>query len=111
MNDSISSTKAREMDIQWMKAGMPASGLRIVGYRIAGNRSRTFLTVPGNDSAPCYEYFFHRQDTGEYAPAYYHVSGPTLAEWKERLEQERLEQEQAEAAREAAELYEWASGR
>ena len=111
MNDSISSTKAREMDVEWMKAGMPTDGLRIYGLRKSSNRVTTYLAIPGNDSAPCYEYFFHRQDTGEYAPAYYHVSGPTLAEWKERLEQERLEQEQAEAAREAAELYEWASGR
>lgn len=81
--DSIISTRAHEMDIQWMKEGMPADGLRIVGYRIAGNRSRTYLTVPGNDSAPCYVARAHNPGTGEYAPAYYHVSGPTLAEWQQ----------------------------
>lgn len=111
ITDSISEEDAILLDIEWADAGMPANGLRIYGLRKSGNRVTTYLAIPGNDSAPCYEYFFHRQDTGEYAPAYYHVSGPTLAEWEEWLEQERLEQEQAEAAREAAELYEWASGR
>lgn len=102
--DVISIDTAGEIDAAWINAGMPHDGLRIVGYRIAGNRSRTYLAIPGNDSAPCYEYFFHRQDTGEYAPAYYHVSGPTLAEWQ-------VQREYAEASQEAAELYEWASGR
>lgn len=104
MNDSISSTKAREIDIEWMKAGMPTDGLRIVGYRISGNRSRTYLTIPGDDGAPCYEYCAHDPTTGEIAPAYYHVSGVTLEEWYEA-------QDYAAARREAAELYEWASGR
>jgi len=108
ITDSISEEDAILIDIDWSDAGMQPDGLRIVGYRIAGNRSRTYLTVPGNDSAPCYVERTHNPDTGEYAPAYYHQSGPTLAEWQE---QERLEQEQAEAACEAAELYEWASGR
>lgn len=108
MNDSISSTKAREIDIEWMKAGMPDTMLRIVGYRIAGNRSRTYLTVPGDDAAPCYVARSHNPDTGEYAPAYYHVSGPTLDEWQE---QERLERDARNEYREAAELYAWASGR
>jgi hypothetical protein len=111
MKDVISTTKAREIDDEWIEAGYPTSGLRIVGYRIARNRSRMYLTIPGDDAAPCYEFLTHNPETGDHSPAYYHVSGPTLAEWKERLEQERLEQEQAEAAREAAELYEWASGR
>ena len=104
MNDSISSTKAREIDIEWMKAGMPDTMLRIVGYRIAGNRSRTYLTIPGDDAAPCYEFLTHNPETGDHSPAYYHVSGPTLADWQ-------AQREATEASREARELYEWASGR
>jgi len=109
--DSISEEDAILLDIEWADAGMPANGLRIYGLRKSGNRVTTYLAIPGDDNAPCYEERTHNPGTGEYAPAYYHQSGPTLAEWKERLEQKRLEQEQAEAAREAAELYEWASGR
>ena len=104
MKDVISTTKAREIDARWVEAGMQPDGLRIVGYRIAGNQYRTLLTVPGNDDAPCYEYYPHNPITGEIAPAYYHVSGVTLEEWYEA-------QDYAAARREAAELYEWATGR
>lgn len=110
MNDSISSTKAREMDIQWMKAGMPTDGLRIVGYRTAGNRYNSLLTVPGNDNAPVYTLLTHDPETGKDAMAYYHVEGPTLADWQ-RMERERMEQDMRNEYREASDLYEWASGR
>ena len=102
--DTITIDAAGEIDAAWANAGMPDNGLRIVGHRISGNRSRSFLTAPGDDNAPCYEYRTHNPDTGEYAPAYYHVSGPTLDEWQEQ-------REATEASREARELYEWASGR
>ena len=111
ITDSISEEDAILIDIDWSDAGMQPDGLRIVGYRIAGNRSRTYLTVPGNDSAPCYVERTHNPDTGEYAPAYYHQSGPTLAEWQRQQDEREFMAQWQEARREAIELYEWASGR
>ena len=104
MKDVISTTKAHEIDDKWIEAGYPTSGLRMVGYYTAGNRSQTLLTIPGDDAAPCYEFLTHNPETGKEAPAFYHVSGPTLDE------QEFMAQWQ-EALREAAELRAWATGR
>lgn len=98
--DSISVADAAQIDREWRENGMKADQPRAIGYRVAGNRTRTFLTIPGDDNAPCYELLTHGHD----APAYYHVSGPTLDEWQEQ-------REATEASREARELYEWASGR
>lgn len=71
--DTISIDVAGELDAAWTNAGMPHDGLRIVGHRISGNRTVTMLTVPGDDTAPCYTLSNGR---------YLHVTGPTLAEWQ-----------------------------
>jgi hypothetical protein len=95
-NDTISIDAAGEIDAAWMNAGMPNDGLRIYGLRRTGNRSMTFLGVPGtNGHNPTYVLSNGR---------YLHLSGPTLEDW-------RLLQEQREASREAAELSAWAGGR
>ena len=93
--DTITIDTAGEIDAEWVNAGMPQDGLRIVSHRISGNRSRTFLTIPGDDDSPCYE-----RINGNFQ----HVDGPTLADWQ-------AQQEAAEASREARELSAWASGR
>lgn len=104
ITDSISEEDAILLDIEWADAGMPANGLRIYGLRKSGNRVTTYLAIPGDDNAPCYVERTHNPDTGDHSPAYYHVSGPTLADWQ-------AQREATEASREARELYEWASGR
>ena len=71
--DTITIDAAGEIDANWTNSGMPDMGLRIVSYRISGNRYRTFLTVPDNDASPCYE-----RINGNFQ----HVDGPTLAEWE-----------------------------
>jgi hypothetical protein len=70
--DTISIDKAGEIDCEWMNAGQPDNGLRIYGLR-RSTYTVTYLAVPGNDQAPCYIY-------GK--SGYYHVAGPTLAEWQ-----------------------------
>ena len=75
---TITQEQAYEIDRQWSDTG---AGLRCVSHRRSGNRAVTMLTVPSNNGAPCYEYRLHDPITGEYAPAFYHVTGPTLAEW------------------------------
>ena len=102
--DILSNAEASRIDTERMDSGMPDDGLRIVRYYISGNRSRSFLTAPGDDNAPCYEYLTHNPETGDHSPAYYHRFGPTLADWQ-------AQREATEASREARELYEWASGR
>lgn len=92
--DKISIDVAGELDAAWLNAGMPDDGLRVYGLR-RSTYTVTYLAVPGNDKAPCYIY-------GK--SGYYHVAGPTLAEWQ-------AQREYAEASREAAELREWAGGR
>jgi len=111
MNDSISEEDAILLDIEWADAGMPANGLRIYGLRKSGNRVTTYLAIPGDDNAPCYVERTHNPDTGQYAPAYYHQSGPTLAEWQRQQDEREFMAQWQEARREAIELYEWASGR
>jgi hypothetical protein len=111
MNDSISTHQAGRIDSAWVADGYPQDGLRIVGYRISGNRYRTILTLPGDDEAPEYEYLPHDPTTGEAAPAYYHRSGPTLADWQRQQDEREFMAQWQEARREAIELYEWASGR
>ncbi len=93
--DVISIDTAGEIDAAWINAGMPHDGLRIVGYRVSGNGTISYLEVPGRYDTPCYCY-----NNGRYL----HVSGPTLADWQ-------AQREYAEASREAADLYAWASGR
>lgn len=97
--DTITLDMAGDIDAAWVNGGMPDDGLRIYGLRRSGNRTMTFLADPGNDNAPRYVLSNGR---------YLHVSGPTLDEWQE---QERLERDARNEYREAAELYEWASGR
>ena len=55
MPNQLSYDEAKAIDSRWVASGMNG-GLRIVRYRISGNRTRTFLTEPGNDEAPCYCY-------------------------------------------------------
>ena len=102
--DTISISTAEKIDAAWVHSGMPNYGMRIYGLRAPGNGTRTFLGIPGDDNAPCYEYLTHNPETGDHSPAYYHRFGPTLADWQ-------AQREATEASREARELYEWASGR
>jgi hypothetical protein len=94
MADVISIDAADEIDANWINSGMPADGLRIYGLR-RSTYTVSYLAVPGNDKAPCYIY-------GK--SGYYHVSGPTLADYM-------AHQEQRQAAQDARELSAWASGR
>lgn len=66
---TITAEQAYTIDMEWMNSGQPADGLRLVDYRISGNRHRTLLTVPGDDTATCYE----RVSNG-----FRHVSGPQI---------------------------------
>ena len=93
--DTLSLDVAGELDAAWCNAGYPDTGLRIVGHRVSGNGMVTMLTVPGDNTAPCYTL-----SSGKYI----HVTGPTLAEWQ-------AEREYAEQRQEAADLREWAGGR
>jgi hypothetical protein len=98
--DFITLTTAGEIDAAWFNNGMADNALRLVH-----TKRDTLLTVPSlNGSAPTYQYSLHDLATGEWAPGYYHVAGPTLADWQ-------AQQEHAEASREARDLYEFASGR
>ena len=74
--DTITYQTASEIDTAWSDARWPSDGLRIVPLKNA-----TLLTIPDNDDAPCYNWRSHDPEHGKYAPAYYHVSGPTLDEW------------------------------
>ena len=83
--DAISLETAYEMDNQWVNASADeADGmLRLVSYYRSGNRSVVLLCIPNrNGSAPTYEYRRTNPVTGEHAPAYYHLAGPTLGEWE-----------------------------
>jgi len=115
-NDTITIDAAGDIDRQWVNSAMPDDGLRIVSHRISGNRSRTFLTIPGNDNSPCYE-----RINGHFQ----HVDGPTLAEWQrqqhaasmpvwyvERSEATAMTQllDDARHSQEARELAAWAGG-
>ena len=97
MAHKISTDRAYEIDNDWGNAGMPGDGLRIASYRTAGNGSRSVLCIPGNDNAPRYQDRSHDPEFGEYAPGYYHDSGPTLDEWM-------LQAEYADAAETTAGL-------
>ena len=72
MADTITLDVAGEIDAAWTNSGMPDNGLRIYGLR-RSTYTVSYLAVPGNDKAPCYIY-------GK--SGYYHVSGPTLAQWQ-----------------------------
>lgn len=69
MQHTITAEQAYTIDNEWMNAGQPSDGLRLVDYRISGNKRRTFLTVPGDDTAPLYE----RTSNG-----FVHISGPQI---------------------------------
>lgn len=60
---------AGAIDAEWINAGSPPDGLRLVDYRIAGNRTHTMLCIPGDEWAPVYE----RCENG-----YRHVAGPEI---------------------------------
>lgn len=64
---TITAEQAYEIDREWSNGD--GSGLRLVDHRIAGNRKVTLLTVPGDDSAPCYK---------RVANGFEHVSGPEI---------------------------------
>ena len=66
---TITAERGYTIDLEWMNAGQPDDGLRIVTHRIAGNRTVTLLTVPGDDSAPVYK---------RVANGFEHVSGPQI---------------------------------
>lgn len=71
--DTITIDAAGEIDAAWVNAGCPDDGLRIYGLRRSGNRTHTFLAVPGdNGTRPAYILSNGR---------YLHVTGPTLGEW------------------------------
>jgi hypothetical protein len=94
--DAITLDVAGELDAAWVNAGMqPNTGLRIVRHYGSLGKDKFLLEVPGDDSAPCY-----MRVNGHFQ----HVTGPTLADWY-------AEQDAAEASRDAADLYAWASGR
>ena len=66
---TITAEHAYTIDLDWMNDGQPDDGLRIVTHRIAGNRTVTLLTVPGDDTAPTYK---------RVANGFEHVSGPEI---------------------------------
>lgn len=77
--DTISLETAYTLDNQWVNASADAADgmLRLVSYKTC-----TRLCIPNlNGSAPTYEYRRTNPVTGEHAPAYYHLAGPTLDEW------------------------------
>lgn len=81
MDDIISYEEALALDKAW-RTSYPANGLRIYELYRPGNKSLILFGVPGSDMAPLYRY----RDEGKHNCAFYHVSGPTLAEWLERLD-------------------------
>jgi len=60
---------AGAIDAEWINAGSPSDGLRLVDYRISGNRTVTHLCCPGDEWAPAYE----RRGNG-----YVHIAGPEI---------------------------------
>ena len=79
MAQHITTDSAYSIDLDWQNADADAADMlpRLVSYKHA-----TLLTIPSlNGSAPTYQYRSHDPETGAFAPAYYHTSGPTLAEW------------------------------
>ena len=80
--DTITIDKAYALDLEWENSNQPADKLRCVTYRKAGNGSVTMLTIPGDDSAPCYQAV-----NGHFQ----HIAGPTLATWQAQRDQAELE--------------------
>lgn len=77
MTHTITPDAAYEIDLAWQNATNGDMLPRLVTYR-----NDTRLTIPSlNGSAPTYQYRAHDPETGAYAPAYYHIAGPTLDEW------------------------------
>lgn len=98
MADVIRWADAVDIDKAWIDAGKPSDGMRCVMYK-----TQTTMEVPNSDDTPFYEWRTFDQ-TGEYHPGFYHLSGPTLAEWQQQ-------QEQRQASQDTRELSAWASGR
>ena len=101
MATPISIDVAGELDNHWMNSGMPDDGIRIVGHRVNGNRYRTFLTVPGDKTAPHYEL---------HDGVYLHTAGPSLEAWLEQHREYIEQQEYARHSQDASELRTWAGG-
>jgi hypothetical protein len=93
--DTITLDIAGEIDNAWTNSGMPENGLRIYGLRRTGNKTMTFLGVPGtNGHNPTYVL-----SNGKYL----HVTGPTLAQWKaEQIALDNAARYEAQAADSAA---------
>ena len=89
MADTITIDVAGEIDAAWTNNGMPHDGLRIYGLRRSGNRTMTFLGVPGtNGHNPTYVL-----SNGKYL----HVTGPTLSQWYDMQDAADLRDTQAQA--------------
>ena len=86
--DTITYQAASDIDRAWCDARWPSDGLRIVVDWVGGQGNVTHLRVPGMNYSPLYQWREYTE-TGEFAPAFYHVSGPTLADWQ--AEMDRLE--------------------
>ena len=74
--DTLTVDTVGELDSAWMNAGQPENGLRMVP-----GKTMTVLTIPNDESAPVYRYRSHDPKTGKFAQAWFHIAGPTLAEW------------------------------
>ena len=77
--DTITTDTAYSIDLDWQNADADTADMlpRLVSYK-----SVTLLTIPRfHGSAPTYQYRSHDPETGAWHPAYYHSTGPTLAEW------------------------------
>ena len=83
MADKITYDAAQEIDRNWSDARFPSNGLRLVSDWVGGQGYVTTLRVPDNDDAPTYRWRSHDPETGEFCPAFYHLSGPTLAQWEQ----------------------------
>lgn len=73
----ITAEQAYTLDMDWMNDGQPNDGLRLVTHRISGGRTITLLTVPGDDTAPCYK---------RVANGFEHVSGPQIRMTKKQYQ-------------------------
>ena len=102
MADTITIDAAGEIDAAWNNAGMPHDGLRIYGLRRSGNKTMTFLGVPGtNGHNPTYVLSNGR---------YLHVTGPTLAQWQQTQDEAEFMAQWQEARQDAIDMHAWATG-
>lgn len=96
MTHTLTLDQAGEIDAAWINGGMPDDGMRLYSLRRSGNRTMTFLGVPGHwpMTTPLYVEsngrFLHMQGT------------PTLDEWQaERDAQAIADRAELEAVLEA----------